>query len=105
MALVAARAEAGELVTFCVGSQTFRVSLTTADLVAGPRAAQSGSLARIPNGRIVPCTQVNVGWSWHLEDVMFAEGAIELRWTTVRCVRNTYGLFEPLMNASRPVLI
>ena len=32
----------------------------------------------IPIGRIVAGTQVNSGWSWHLEDVTFAEVAIEL---------------------------
>jgi hypothetical protein len=68
----------GALVTFAVGSETFRVSLTTSDQVAAARAAQSGGRARIPNGRIVSGTQVNVGWRWHLEDVTFAEAAIEL---------------------------
>ena len=66
------------LVTFVVASETFRVSLTSADQVAAARAAQSGGRARIPNGRIVSGTQVNAGWSWHLEDVMFAESTIEL---------------------------
>lgn len=69
---------AGALVTFAVGNETFRVSLTSSDQVAAARAAQSGGRARIPNGRIVPGTQVNAGWSWHLEDVMFAESTIEL---------------------------
>jgi hypothetical protein len=68
----------GALVTFGVGSETFRVSLTSADQVAAARAAQIGGRARIPDGRIVPGTQVNVGWSWHLEDVTFAEATIEL---------------------------
>ena len=69
---------AGALVTFAVASETFRVALTNADQVAAARAAQSGGLARIPIGRVVPGTQVNAGWSWHLEDVTFAEAAIEL---------------------------
>ena len=68
----------GTLVTFAVASETFRVSLTSSDQVAAARAAQSGGRARIPNGRIAPGTQVNAGWSWHLEDVMFAESTIEL---------------------------
>jgi hypothetical protein len=68
----------GGLVTFAVGSETFRVALTTADQVAAARAAQGGGPARIPIGRVIPGTQVNVGWSWHLEDVTFAETAIEL---------------------------
>ena len=40
--------------------------------------AQAGGRARIPTGRIVSGTQVNVGWGWHLEDVTFAESTIEL---------------------------
>jgi hypothetical protein len=66
------------VVTLSVGSETFRVALTTADQVAAARAAQSGGRARIPNGRVVAGTQVNAGWSWHLEEVTFAEVAIEL---------------------------
>ena len=66
------------VVTFTVGSEVFRVSLTAADQVTAARAAQNGGPARIPNGRIVPGTQVNTGWSWHLEDVAFAEATIEL---------------------------
>jgi len=66
------------VVTFTVGSEMFRVALTTADQVVAARAAQSGGRARIPNGRVVAGTQVNAGWSWHLEDVAFAEVAIEL---------------------------
>ena len=69
---------AGAVVTLAVSSETFRVSLTSSDQVAAARAAQGGGPARIPNGRIVPGTQVNVGWSWHLEDVMFVESTIEL---------------------------
>jgi hypothetical protein len=68
----------GAVVTFAVASETFRVSLTSSDQVAAARGAQSGGPARIPNGRIVPGTQVNVGWSWHLEDVMFVQSTIEL---------------------------
>src|SRR4030095_8445706 len=56
----------GALVTFAVGGETFRVSLTTADQVAAARAAQSGGRAKIPIGRIVPGTQVNAGWGWAL---------------------------------------
>jgi hypothetical protein len=66
------------VVTFAVANETFRVSLTGADQVAAARAAQNGGRARIPNGRIVAGTQVNTGWSWHLEDVAFAEVTIEL---------------------------
>jgi len=65
-------------VTLAVGSETFRVALTTPEQVAAARAAQAGGRARIPNGRIVAGTQVNTGWTWHLEDVAFAEATIEL---------------------------
>ena len=68
----------GAVVTFAVVGETFRVALTTAEQVAAARAAQSGGRAKIPTGRIVPGTQVNTGWSWHLEDVAFAEITIEL---------------------------
>ena len=68
----------GALVTFAVSNETFRVALTGTDQVAAARAAQNGGPARIPNGRVVPGTQVNTGWSWHLEGVMFAEATIEL---------------------------
>jgi hypothetical protein len=64
--------------TFAVGTETFRVALTTTDQVAAARAAENGGLARIPVGRIAQGTQVNTGWSWHLEDVTFAEVTIEL---------------------------
>jgi hypothetical protein len=65
-------------VTLAVGSETFRVALTTPEQVAAARSAQSGGTARIPNGRIVAGAQVNAGWTWHLEDVAFVEVAIEL---------------------------
>jgi hypothetical protein len=68
----------GALVTFTVSNETFRVSLTTPEQVAAARAAQGGGRARIPSGLIVSGTQVNTGWSWHLEDVTFAEATIEL---------------------------
>ena len=66
------------IVTFSVADERFRVLLTTAGQIAAARAAQSGGRARIPIGRIVTGTQVNAGWSWHLEDVEFAEVTIEL---------------------------
>jgi len=65
-------------VTLAVGSETFRVALTSPELVAAARAAQAGGRARIPNGRIVAGAQVNTGWTWHLEDVAFVEVTIEL---------------------------
>ena len=66
------------IVTFRVVNETFRVLVTGANQIAAARAAQNGGPARIPNGRIVGGTQVNTGWSWHLEDVEFVELTIEL---------------------------
>jgi hypothetical protein len=66
------------IVTFSVVDERFRVLLTVDDQIAAARAAQAGSPARIPTGRIVPGTQANTGWSWHLEDVAFAESTIEV---------------------------
>lgn len=66
------------VVTFRVVNESFRVLLTTTAQVAAARAAQAGGRATIPNGRIVAGTQVNSGWSWHLEDIEFAEFTIEV---------------------------
>jgi hypothetical protein len=66
------------IVTFAVGSEVFRVQLTGERQLEAARAAQAGGPANIPNGRIVAGSGVNSGWSWHLEDVEFAEVAIEL---------------------------
>lgn len=68
----------GAMVTFAVADETFRVWLTSHDQIAAGRAAQSGGPARIPNGRLLSGSQLNVGWSWHLQDVEFAESTIEL---------------------------
>jgi hypothetical protein len=65
-------------VSFSVAGERFRVALTSAEQVAAARAAQAGGPARIPTGRIVSGTQVNTGWTWHLEEVSFAETTIEL---------------------------
>ena len=66
------------VVTFRVVNETFRVALTTPEQVAAARDAQAGGRARIPVGRIASGTQVNTGWSWHLQDVSFAEATIEV---------------------------
>lgn len=66
------------LATIAVANETFSVLLTSADQITAARAAQAGGRARIPNGRIVSGAQVNTGWSWHLEDVSFAEATIEV---------------------------
>jgi len=66
------------LVTFNVQGETFRVLLTSADQLVAARAAQSGGPARIPTARIVAGTEVNIGWTWHLEDLSFTEATIEV---------------------------
>jgi hypothetical protein len=68
----------GWVVTFRVVNETFRVLLTSSDQLAAAQAAQAGGRAQIPVGVIVAGTQVNTGWSWHLENVTFAEAAIEV---------------------------
>ena len=72
------RPASGVLVTFAIADETFRVWLTAAEQIAAARAAQQGGRARIPNGRIVSGTQINAGWSWHIEDMEFVEFTIEL---------------------------
>ena len=66
------------LVTFQVGGEQFRVQLTSKDQVDAARRAQQGGAARIPSGRIIIGTRENANWSWHLEDLTFAEVTIEL---------------------------
>jgi hypothetical protein len=68
----------GAIVSFRVGSESFRVRLVTPEQVRAAEAARAGGTARIPVGRIVAGTDVNTGWSWHLVDVSFAEATIEL---------------------------
>jgi hypothetical protein len=66
------------VVTFSVGAETFSVLLTSAEQIEAAEAARAGSRATIPVGRIVAGTGVNTGWTWHLENVTFAEVTIEL---------------------------
>ena len=66
------------VVAFKVGDQSFRVKLTTKAQIEAAQAAKAGDTARIPNGRGVEGTEVNVGWSWQLEDVAFAEVTIKV---------------------------
>ena len=68
----------GALVTFRVADETFRVHLVDDRQIDAARDAANGGRARIPNGRIVAGTSVNVGWSWHLENVEFAELTTEV---------------------------
>ena len=74
----ATRPSPGAVVTFTVLDERFKVWLTDDDQIAAAKAAKEGGRARIPNGRIVAGGQVNFGWSWHLEDVSFAQTTIEL---------------------------
>jgi hypothetical protein len=66
------------IATVAVANETFRIRLIGDSQIAAARAAQAGGRAQIPNGRIVRGTQVNEGWSWHMEEVEFAESTIEL---------------------------
>lgn len=61
-----------------VAEETFRIRLDTPELQQAARAAQAGTGPKIPNGRIVPGPDVNAGYSWHLEEVSFADATIEL---------------------------
>ena len=68
----------GALVTFRVANETFRVHLLDEKQIDAAHRAANGGPARIPNGRLVAGTGVNVGWSWQLEDVEFAELTTEV---------------------------
>ena len=68
----------GALVTFRVADETFRIHLLDERQIDAAHRAANGGLARIPNGRVVAGTGVNVGWSWHVEDVEFAELTTEV---------------------------
>jgi hypothetical protein len=75
---VVTRPSSGALVLFDVEGERFRIWLNAQEDIDAARRAKSGAPARIPNGRIVGGTEFNHGWSWHLEDVEFAEAAIEI---------------------------
>ena len=66
------------LVTFRVVNETFKALLTDSAAIDLARRSQAGSAKRFPNGRILPGTDVNAGWSWHLVEVEMAEASIEL---------------------------
>ena len=66
------------IATIQVGTESFRVLLTTEEQVEAAEAARAGGRASIPVGRIVAGAGINTGWTWHLEDVTFAEVSIEL---------------------------
>lgn len=66
------------VVTFRVVDEIFRVRLVTPEQIRAAEAAQAGRGPSIPIGRLRAGTDVNVGWSWHIVDVEFAEVTIEL---------------------------
>ena len=68
----------GAVVTFRVVDETFRVHLLDEGQIEAAHQAANGGRARIPTGRVVAGAGVNVGWSWHLEGVEFAELTTEL---------------------------
>ena len=68
----------GAVVTFRVVGETFRVHLLDERQINAAHQAANGGRAPIPNGRVVAGTGVNGGWSWHLEDVEFAELTTEV---------------------------
>jgi hypothetical protein len=66
------------VITFRVIDETFRVHLLDERQINAAHQAANGGTARIPSGRVVAGSGVNVGWSWHLEDVEFAELTTEV---------------------------
>jgi hypothetical protein len=66
------------VVIFDVAGETFRVEVIGSEQISAARAAQALGTTIIPNGRIAVGTQINKGWSWHLEDVDLAAVAVEL---------------------------
>lgn len=68
----------GAVVTFSVVDETFRVQLLDKGQIEAAHQAANGGRALIPNGRVVTGAGVNVGWSWHLEDVEFVELTTEV---------------------------
>ena len=68
----------GAVVTFRVVDETFKVHLLEERQIDAAHRAANGGPASIPNGRIVAGAGVNTSWSWHLEDVEFAELTTEV---------------------------
>jgi hypothetical protein len=67
------------LVTWKVGSETFRTYLNRPEDVGAVRTAiRRGERAGIPIGRIYRGTRENLGHGWHLRNVTLAEVTIEL---------------------------
>ena len=61
-----------------MAGETFRVQLVSDRQIEAARAAQGGGPARIPIGRIVLGAGSTRDGAWHLEDLEFAETAIEV---------------------------
>src|SRR5262245_39341627 len=67
------------LVTWRVGSETFRTYVNLpADVVRVRAAIRAGTAAGIPSGRIYRGTRENRGHAWHLRNVRLADLTIEL---------------------------
>jgi hypothetical protein len=67
-----------EVAIFLVGDEAFRFRLSTPALSKEAHEMLATGRKRIPIGRIVQGTDVNARWTWHLEDVSFADLTIEL---------------------------
>lgn len=67
-----------EVAIFLVGDEAFRFRLSTPALNNEAHELLATGRKRIPIGRIVQGTDVNAKWTWHLEDVSFADATIEL---------------------------
>ena len=72
------RPSEGAVVTFRVVNESFRVHLLDERQIDAAHRAANGGAARIPIGRVAAGTGVNLGWSWHPEDVEFAELTTEV---------------------------
>jgi len=71
--------DGGVVAEFATADGTFKVLLTGAAADAARTAFATGTQPGIPNGRILPGDGgVNTGHDWHLEEVEFAEMAIEV---------------------------
>lgn len=67
------------IATFDVSGETFRVRFTDPEQIGYVRQTAAGTMTRFPAGVIVwDETEVNIGYSWHLERARMVEAAIEV---------------------------
>jgi len=75
-------AAANPVATFEIGGETFRIELTTPELVDHARRLLAGEeVAAIPNGLVVrDDPSVNAPWSWHIDpaSLEFADMTMEV---------------------------